>query len=331
MDELAVGLRGRPDRAARCATSRETDPETGKPVQRPAARGLPAPRRRAVRLGRTRPTRRRATATASGGSAPGWPRRPTRDAAMPGNAAGSSRWTVAGTPCEIGAVDIGTGAWTVLHQIAADALGVPAGGHRPADRRHLAADRPRVAGGSAGTSSWGTAIVRGGPGGSAPSTATLPDAGPETTRVGRGEPRDRAVRVALLRRGLRRGAGARWTGEVRVPRMLGVFSVGPGRQPADRALAVPRRHDDGALGRALRGGVRDPRFGHVVTQDLASYHVASARRRARTSRPSGSRRTTRSSPRWAHAGSARSASSGPPAAVANAAYHATGCGCATSR
>ena len=67
----------------------------------------------------------------------------------------------------------------------------------------------------------------------------------------------------------------RWTGEIRVPRMLGVYSVGRIVNPV-----LARSQFLGAitmgLGAALfEESVRDPRFGHVVTQDLASYHVAS--------------------------------------------------------
>src|SRR5207245_5458048 len=58
----------------------------------------------------------------------------------------------------IDAADIGTGAWTVLTQIAADALDVPL------ERVHLEIGDTRlppaqIAGGSMGTASWGTAIV----------------------------------------------------------------------------------------------------------------------------------------------------------------------------
>src|SRR5256884_7994611 len=58
----------------------------------------------------------------------------------------------------IDASDIGTGAWTVLTQIAADALEVPL------ERVHIEIGDSSlppafVAGGSSGTSSWGSAIV----------------------------------------------------------------------------------------------------------------------------------------------------------------------------
>src|SRR3954469_21328296 len=59
---------------------------------------------------------------------------------------------------EIGSADLGTGAWTVLPQIAADALGVPVD---DVDVRIGATRYPvaSVAGGSSGTNTWGSALV----------------------------------------------------------------------------------------------------------------------------------------------------------------------------
>ncbi len=64
------------------------------------------------------------------------------------------------------------------------------------------------------------------------------------------------------------------TGEVRVPRMLGVFSVG--------RIINPRTARSQFVGGMTMGlsmalhehGVLDPRFGHVVNHDFASYHIA---------------------------------------------------------
>ena len=59
---------------------------------------------------------------------------------------------------EIGAADLGTGAWTVLPQITADALGVDVADVevRIGDTRFPIAS---VAGGSSGTNTWGSALV----------------------------------------------------------------------------------------------------------------------------------------------------------------------------
>jgi xanthine dehydrogenase YagR molybdenum-binding subunit len=79
----------------------------------------------------------------------------------------------------------------------------------------------------------------------------------------------------------------------------------------------------GLSGALFEDGVRDPRFGHVVTQDLASYHVASHADIPRLdavwldetdslANPMGSR------------GIGEIGIVGVAAAVANAAWHATG-------
>src|SRR5439155_5080167 len=59
---------------------------------------------------------------------------------------------------QIGAADIGTGTWTTLAQIAADALGVPI---ERVDMKigDTALPKATVAGGSSGITSWGSAIV----------------------------------------------------------------------------------------------------------------------------------------------------------------------------
>ncbi len=64
------------------------------------------------------------------------------------------------------------------------------------------------------------------------------------------------------------------TGEIRVPRMLGVFSVG--------RIINPRLARSQLIGGMTMGvsmalhehSVMDPRFGHVVNHDLAGYHIA---------------------------------------------------------
>jgi xanthine dehydrogenase YagR molybdenum-binding subunit len=59
---------------------------------------------------------------------------------------------------EIGAADLGTGTWTTLPQIAADALGVPVS---QVDARIGDTEYPMasVAGGSSGMTTWGSAVV----------------------------------------------------------------------------------------------------------------------------------------------------------------------------
>jgi xanthine dehydrogenase YagR molybdenum-binding subunit len=177
----------------------------------------------------------------------------------------------------IAASDIGTGAWTVLTQIAADALEVPL------ERVNVeigdsALPRARNAGGSMGTASWGSAIVEAAQqlrarlrdefGG------MIPPAGLEVT----GEVGDNpeAQHFAMHSYGAQ-FAEARVnvdTGEVRVPRLLGVFGVGrvvnakTGRSQLLGGMTM-------GLSMALHEeGVLDPRFGNIVNHDFAEYHIA---------------------------------------------------------
>ena len=83
-------------------------------------RRLPARGRRALRLGR--PRRPRSAARAATGSASASPRRCTRPTARRRWAHAQRETTTARSPSRIAAADIGTGARTVLTQIAADAL-----------------------------------------------------------------------------------------------------------------------------------------------------------------------------------------------------------------
>ena len=172
----------------------------------------------------------------------------------------------------IGAADLGTGTWTALTQIAADALGRDTASVR---LRIGDTDLPSasVAGGSSGISSWGSAVV-------AAARAFRDEHGDDPavgarSRAGTPENPDQE-RYALHSFGahfaeVRVNAD---TGEVRVPRMSGVFSVG--------RIINPRTARSQFVGGMVMGlsmalheeGVVDPRFGHVVNGDLAEYHVA---------------------------------------------------------
>src|SRR5204863_9666775 len=125
---------------------------------------------------------------------------------------------------EIGAADLGTGAWTILPQITADALGVPAGDVdvRIGDTRYPVAS---VAGGSSGTSTWGSAIVMAarefrGKFGDDPADGS--EASGEVSQAGQDDEHAAYAFGAQF-------AEARVhadTGEIRVPRLLGVFAAG---------------------------------------------------------------------------------------------------------
>ena len=248
----------------------EEDPETGKPF---STRNLVACLR-AGPSGSAGPSGRRAAGTRRDGewwSAWEWRARRTRHVPCPATGRASASPTGA-TGSRCGPVDIGTGARTVLPQIAAEALGV---GVDLVDAEIVDSGLPWAisAGGSVGTSSGATRSSPP-PARSAPSTATTRTRGVETTASA---PRTRRVAGdsrALLRCPLRPGAGQPVTGEVRVARLLGVFSAG--------RVINPRTARSQLIGGMMMGlsaalheeSHLDPRFGHVVNHDLAGYHVA---------------------------------------------------------
>ncbi|MEV4900531.1 xanthine dehydrogenase family protein molybdopterin-binding subunit [Citricoccus sp. NPDC055426] len=192
---------------------------------------------------------------------------------FPGNAArilalGEDRYRVS-----IGAVDIGTGARTVLTQIAADALGVAVPG---IELEIGDTDLPfaTVAGGSSGTGSWGTAITQ-----AAQQFRTDhgedPDPGVHTTSTAESYPDTENLAMHSYGAVFAEARVHRFTGEVRVPRMLGVYSVGRVINPTTARSQFRGGLVMGLSAALFEESVRDARFGHVVTQDLASYHVAS--------------------------------------------------------
>ncbi|MFD6857809.1 xanthine dehydrogenase family protein molybdopterin-binding subunit [Rhodococcus sp. NPDC060090] len=179
---------------------------------------------------------------------------------------GAGRFTV-----QIGAADLGTGAWTALPLIAADALGCGVDDVR-VEIGDSALPNATVAGGSSGTSSWGTAIVaaaeefrkRFGDG---------PEAGAEVSAAA-GENRE-------LEHFRAQSYGAHFaevrvdsdTGEIRVPRMLGIFSVGRVINPRTARSQFIGGMCFGISMALFEESIRDGRFGHVVNHDLAEYHV----------------------------------------------------------
>jgi xanthine dehydrogenase YagR molybdenum-binding subunit len=173
---------------------------------------------------------------------------------------------------EIGSADLGTGAWTVLPQIAADALDVPVGDVdvRIGDTRYPIAS---VAGGSSGTNTWGSAIVvaarafRDKFGGS---PADGDEVSGDVDQASKDEDHAAYAFGAQF-------AEARVdvdTGEIRVPRLLGVFAAG--------RIINPRTARSQFIGGMTMGlsmalhenAAWDPRVGQVANHDLAEYHVA---------------------------------------------------------
>lgn len=240
---------------------------------------------------------------------------------MPGNTARitadeDGRYGVA-----IGAVDIGTGARTVLAQIAADALDVDVAS---IDLAIGDTDLPAatVAGGSAGTGSWGTAIVQAAQQFRADHGDT-PDPGVQTTGTAESYPDSDGHALHSFGATFAEVRVHRWTGELRVTRLLGVYSVGRVINPTTARSQFLGGLIMGLSGALFEESVRDSRFGHVVTQDLATYHVASHAdvrglevdwldEEDHLATPMGSR------------GVGEIGIVGTAAAIANAAHHATG-------
>lgn len=318
MDELAEGC-GLDPIVLRERNEPELDPETGLPFNN--RRLIECLHRGAERFGWSgRPAEPRATLDGDWWVGSGVASATYPAMRMPGNSArvrslDGDRYEVA-----IGSVDIGTGARTVLTQIAADALDVDTAAIelRIADTTLPAAS---VAGGSSGTASWGTAIVAAAQQFRADHGAR-PDPGLETTAAPP-DPDEPTRAMHSFGAVFAEARVHRWTGEVRVPRLLGVYSVGRVVNPT-----TARSQFLGGLTMGLSAALheesyRDPRFGHVVTQDLATYHVAAhadvrdvqaewLEEEDRLATPMGSR------------GVGEIGIVGTAAAIANATRHATG-------
>jgi xanthine dehydrogenase YagR molybdenum-binding subunit len=177
----------------------------------------------------------------------------------------------------LAAADIGTGTWTVLHQIAEDALRV---GEEDVDLQIGDSALPSAspAGMSSGVTCWGSAIIAAAEqlrttlesehGGSVP-----PD-GLEVTADWTDHP-DAASYS-------RHTFGAQFvevrvdedTGEVRVPRLVGVFAAGRIINPKLARSQMIGGMTQGMSTALHEHSVIDPQFGHVVNHDFAGYHVA---------------------------------------------------------
>jgi xanthine dehydrogenase YagR molybdenum-binding subunit len=222
---------------------------------------------------------------------------------------------------EIGAADIGTGTWTTLAQIAADALGVPI------ERIDLkigdtALPTATVAGGSSGMTSWGAAIVdaveqlRADHGDSPERGAQAQGQTPEN-------PDDERFAMYAFGAQFAEARVHADTGEIRVPRMLAVFDAGQIINPK-----TARSQFIGAMTMGLsmalhEQSVIDPRFGHVVNHDLAEYHISVNADVGDIEAYWLNGRDPRSNPMGSK-GIGEIGITGAAAAITNAVYHATG-------
>ncbi len=240
---------------------------------------------------------------------------------MPGNSARIEHVAPGRFAVQIGAVDIGTGTWTALTQIAADMLGCDV---EAVDLQIGDTDLPpaSVEGGSSGISSWGGAIH-------AAVQAFRKEHGDDPA-IGTASTADAPENDAEEHYGMYSfGAHfvearvSRYTGEIRLSRMLGVFSLGRVINPTTLRSQLIGGMTMGLSMALHEESVRDHRFGHVVTQDFASYHISSHADIPdidaiwldsvdEHSNPMGSR------------GAGEIGIVGAAAAVVNAVYHATG-------
>ncbi|MBO4256845.1 xanthine dehydrogenase family protein molybdopterin-binding subunit [Streptomyces griseorubiginosus] len=176
----------------------------------------------------------------------------------------------------VNATDIGTGARTVLAQVAADTLGVPLERVRTEVGR---SDLPSasLAGGSSGTASWGWAVHEASvrlTDRLAEHTGPLPAEGVEARA-------DTAGQADADSPWARHAFGAHFaevavdtvSGETRVRRLLGVYAAGHilnARTARSQFIGGMTM----GLGMALtEGSTMDAAFGDFTESDLASYHV----------------------------------------------------------
>jgi xanthine dehydrogenase YagR molybdenum-binding subunit len=261
MDELAVACRIDPVEL-RVRNEPEVDPESGNPFS----------------------TRNLVACLREGAERFGWGDRPGVTARRDGRwmigmgvasstyparrAAATAHATAAGDGTyvfRITAADIGTGARTVLTQIAADALEVPLDRVR-VEIGDSDSGQAMLAGGSMGTSSWGAAIVE--------ACARL-RAGETEVHVDTAESARAEVPFA------RHAFGAQFvevrvdadTGEVRVPRALGMFACGRILNPMTARSQFIGGMTMGISMALLEETILDPVAGTYVNRDLAMYHV----------------------------------------------------------
>ncbi|GAA1865555.1 xanthine dehydrogenase family protein molybdopterin-binding subunit [Brevibacterium marinum] len=268
MDELAVAG-GIDPIELRVRNEPETDPDTGLPFNR--RRLLDCLHEGATRFGwadrspQPRGRRENGWLIGMGVAASTYPA-----GRQPGSVARIRR-TSDGYQVGIGAADLGTGTWTALTQVAADSLGVPL------DRVDLqigdtALPNATVAGGSTGLVSWGAAVIAAA---EAFRTEHGDDPVPGSEAQGEAQANPAAETFAM------HSFGAQFaqvriheaTGEIRMERMLGIFSAGRIVNPRTARSQFIGGMTMG-LGMALHEkGELDPRFGHVINHDLAEYHV----------------------------------------------------------
>lgn len=191
---------------------------------------------------------------------------------MPGSVATIRRDADKRYAVRIGAVDIGTGTWTALTQIGADALECPVEAIRLeiGDTNHPNAT---VEGGSSGISSWGPAVIAAARAFRA-EHGNDPEAGAETSAGMPENPDEEHFAMHSFGAHFVEAHVHADTGEIRIPRMLGVFSAGRIINPKLARSQFIGGMTMGLSMALLEVSVLDTRFGHVVTHDFAEYLIA---------------------------------------------------------
>ncbi len=261
------GPRHRPGRTA-AAQHPRPGARQRQAVQQPPPGRLPARGRPPVRLGAPRPprpgTRRDGDLLlGTGVAAATYPVYVSPSTASVQALGDGSR---PGYQVRINATDIGTGARTVLAQIAAEELGVELDAVR-VDIGSSDLPTASLAGGSSGTASWGWAVHK--------ACRELRESGGSIVTV------DTATDVRSQEDYARHAFGAVFaevavdtvTGEVRTRRLLGVFAAGRilnARTARSQFIGGMTM----GLGMALtEQSTLDARLGGFVERDLAAYHV----------------------------------------------------------
>jgi xanthine dehydrogenase YagR molybdenum-binding subunit len=269
MDEMAIAC-GLDPVELRIRNEPAIDPDTGLPF---STRGLVACLREGARRFGWRPAARTEGRwrIGSGVAASTYPSRQRPSSAL-ARVTRDGKYSV-----QIDASDMGTGAWTILKQIAADALDAPIEdvSIEIGDSR---LPRAVIAGGSAGTSSWGTAIVA-----AARKLRSrlddefdgvIPEEGLEALVETTGNPE--ATRYAM------HAFGAQFvearvnldTGEVRVPRLVGVFGIGRAINPKTARSQLLGGMTMGVSMALHEASIIDACSGDYVNRDFAEYHIA---------------------------------------------------------
>ncbi|MCW2886568.1 MAG: xanthine dehydrogenase YagR molybdenum-binding subunit [Streptosporangiaceae bacterium] len=179
----------------------------------------------------------------------------------------------------IAASDIGTGARTVLTQIAADTLGTS-----PEEVRVEIGDSAlpsaSLAGGSMGTASWGTAVVRA----CEALVEELDRRNGDVPAAGLESSADTTEEIGGQRKLARHAFGAQFaevgvdvdTGETRVLRLLGVFAAGRIINPKTARSQFIGGMTMGLSMALFEESLMDREFGDYLNRDLAQYHVAAS-------------------------------------------------------